>query len=83
VVLQHRVQSDRITMPFLDQESGRRVTAQVPLVLSPFMIDGVAASVGVRHMCPDTPAGDVVISANRGASSNTVVLAAHPGRGPR
>lgn len=83
VVLQHRVQSDRITMPFLDQESGRRVTAQVPLVLSPFMIDGMAASVGVRHMCPDTPAGDVVISANRGASSNTVVLAAHPGRGPR
>jgi hypothetical protein len=78
VVLQHRVESDRITMPFRDRDSGQQVTAQVPFVLSPFMIDGGAASVGVRHMAPGVPAGDVVISASRGARSNTVLLAPEP-----
>jgi hypothetical protein len=32
MVLQQRVQSDRITMPFRDLESGELVTAQVPSV---------------------------------------------------
>jgi hypothetical protein len=78
VVLQHRVESDRITMPFRDQETGQQVTAQVPFVLSPFMIDGGAASVGVRHAGPGVPAGDVVISASRGALQSTALLAAGP-----
>jgi uncharacterized circularly permuted ATP-grasp superfamily protein len=83
VVLQERVDSDLITMPFLDRESGRQVTAQVPFVLSPFMIDGAAASVGVRHMSPDAVARDVVISVSRGARSNTVVLTeGHPPHRP-
>jgi hypothetical protein len=75
VVLQHRVQSDRITMPFRDQNSGRQVSAQVPFVLSPYIIDGAAASVAVRHMGPGVPAGDVVISASRGAYQSTALLA--------
>jgi hypothetical protein len=75
VVLQQRVGSDRITMPFRDQSSGRQVCAQVPFVLSPFIIDGAAASVAVRHMGPDVPAGDVVISASRGAYQSTALLA--------
>jgi hypothetical protein len=75
LVLQHRVESDRITMPFRDQDSGQQVTAQVPFVLSPFIIDGAAASVAVRHTGPGVPArGDVVISASRGARPNTVLL---------
>jgi hypothetical protein len=49
-------------MPFRDLESGELVTAQVPSVFSPFMIDGVVADVGVRHMPPVVLAGDVVIS---------------------
>jgi hypothetical protein len=78
LVLQHRVESDRITMPFRDQDSGQQATAQVPFVLSPFIIDGAAASVAVRHMCPDVTARDVVISASRGARPNTVLLAPEP-----
>jgi hypothetical protein len=75
VVLQHRVRSDRIMMPFRDQDSGRQVSAQVPFVLSPYIIDGAAASVAVRHMGPGVPAGDVVISASRGAYQSTALLA--------
>jgi hypothetical protein len=75
VVLQQRVRSDRITMPFRDQDSGRQVSAQVPFVLSPYIIDGAAASVAVRHMGPGVPAGDVVISASRGAYQSTALLA--------
>jgi hypothetical protein len=75
VVLQHRVESDRITMPFRDQDSGRQVSAQVPFVLSPYIIDGAAASLAVRHMGPAVPAGDVVISASRGAYQSTALLA--------
>jgi hypothetical protein len=78
VVVQHRVESGRITMPFRDQDSGQQVTAQVPFVLSPFIIDGAAASVAVRHMGPGVPAGDVVISVGRGARPNTVLLAPEP-----
>ena len=62
-------------MPFRDQESGRQVSVQVPFVLSPYMIDGVAASVAVRHMGPGVPDGDVVISASRGAYQSTALLA--------
>jgi hypothetical protein len=84
VVLQHRVASDRITMPFRDQDSGRQVSAQVPFVLSPFMVDGAAASVAVRHMGPAVSAGDVVISASRGAYQSTALLAPEPPEhGPR
>ncbi|MEN3267019.1 MAG: hypothetical protein V7646_3913 [Pseudonocardia sp.] len=78
LVLQHRVESDRITMPFRDQDSGQQVTAQVPFVLSPFMIDGAAASVMVRHMGPGAPARDVVINMRRGAHTNTVLLTPEP-----
>jgi hypothetical protein len=78
VVLQRRVESDRITMPFRDRETGQQVTAQVPFVLSPFMIDGAAASILVRHMAPGVPAGDVVIGMGRGARPNTVLLAPEP-----
>jgi hypothetical protein len=78
LVLQHRVESGRIAMPFRDRDSGHQVTAQVPFVLSPFIIDGAAASVAVRHTGPDVPARDVVISAGRGARPNTVLLAPEP-----
>jgi hypothetical protein len=78
VVLQQRIASDRITMPFRDQESGQQVTAQVPFVLGPYMIDGAAASIAVRHMGPGVAAGDVVISAIRGACQSTAVLAPEP-----
>jgi hypothetical protein len=79
VVLQHRVEPDRVTMPFLDRHAGQLVTAQVPVVLSPFMIDGAAATVLVRHMGPDAPRNGV-ISASRGAHPNTVLLADNPGQ---
>jgi hypothetical protein len=78
MVLQRRVESDRITMPFRDQDSGRQISAQVPYVLGPYMIDGAAASVAVRHMGPDVPVGDVVISASRGAYQSTALLAQEP-----
>ncbi|MGY1621485.1 hypothetical protein ACI789_04725 [Geodermatophilus sp. SYSU D00965] len=75
LVLQRRVRSDRVAIPFRDQDSGRQVEVQVPFVLSPYMIDGAAASVAVRHMGPGVPDGDVVISASRGAYQSTAVLA--------
>jgi hypothetical protein len=78
VVLQHRVEPDRMTMPFCDQGSGQQVTAQVPFVLGPYMIDGAAASLAVRHMGPGVPARDVVISASRGAYQSTALLAPEP-----
>lgn len=74
VVLQERVEPDQVTMPFFDQVSGQQVVARVPFLLSPFLIDGAAADVSVRHMTPDTPTGDVVISVDRGGCWNTVVL---------
>jgi hypothetical protein len=74
VVLQERVVSDRMTMPFHDRESGRRVTARVPFVLGPYLIDGAAASVAVRHMGPDVPSQDVVIGASRGGYQSAAVL---------
>jgi hypothetical protein len=83
MVLQRRVESDRITMPFRDQDSGRQISAQVPYVLGPYMIDGAAASVAVRHMGPDVPVGDVVISASRGAYQSTALLAQEPPHGSR
>ena len=78
LVLQHRVESARLTMPFRDRDSGQLTTAQVPFVLSPFIIDGAAASGWVRHMEPGDSARDVVINARRGARSNTVLLAPEP-----
>ena len=78
VVLQHRVESERITMPFRDQDSGQQITAQVPFVLGPFVIDGAAASVAVRHMGPGVPARDVVISVSQGACQSTALLAPEP-----
>jgi hypothetical protein len=82
VVLQQRVESDRITMPFRDHESGLQVTAQVPYVLSPYIIDGAAASLAVRHMGPGVPATDVVISVSRGACQSTALLAPEPHTSP-
>jgi hypothetical protein len=76
VVLQQRVEPDRITMPFLDRVSGQQVSAPVPFLLSPFLIDGAAADVSVRHMTPDVPAHDVVIAVDRGGCWNTAVLLA-------
>jgi hypothetical protein len=78
VVLQHRVESERITMPFRDQDSGQQITAQVPYVLGPYVIDGTAASVAVRHMGPGVPARDVVISMSHGACQSTALLAPEP-----
>jgi hypothetical protein len=75
LVLQRRVAADGTTMPFRDRDSGHQVTAPVPFVLSPFIVDGAAASGAVRHMIPGGPAADVVISAQRGARPNTVLLA--------
>jgi len=84
VVLQHRVESDRMRMPFRDRDSGQQVTAQVPCVLSPFIIDGAAASVAVRHMGPGVPTRDVVIGASRRACQSTALLAPEPpAQGPR
>jgi hypothetical protein len=74
LVLQHRVEPARLTMPFRDRDSGQQATAQVPFVLSPFIIDGAAASVLVRHMGPGVSARDVVINTRRGARPNTVLL---------
>ena len=78
LVLQRRVESAHLAMPFRDRDSGQQTTAQVPFVLSPFIIGGAAASVSVRHMGPGDFARDVVISAGRGAYGNTVLLAAEP-----
>jgi hypothetical protein len=78
VVLQERVVSDRTPMPFHEPDSGQQITAQVPFVLSPFMIDGAAAGIYLRHMGPHVPAGDVVIGARRGACESTVLLAPQP-----
>jgi hypothetical protein len=84
VVLQHRVEPDRTTMPFHDRDTGEQVTAQVPFVLSPFLIDGAAASVKVRHMGPGVPTRDVVIGASRRACQSTALLAPEmPAQGPR
>lgn len=74
VVLQDRVESDRITMPFVDRSSGHQTTLRVPAVISPFLIDNAAASVAVRHPNPDIVGSDVVISASRGACPNTTLL---------
>jgi hypothetical protein len=78
LVLQRRVESGRITMPFRDRESGQHVTTRVPFVLSLFMVDGAAADVLVRHMTPGFPTGDVVIGMRRGARPNAVLLAPEP-----
>ncbi len=78
LVLQRRVESARLAMPFRDRDSGQQTTAQVPFVLSPFIIGGAAASVSVRHMGPGDFARDVVISGRRGACGNTVLLAPEP-----
>jgi hypothetical protein len=75
LVLQHRVESARIAMPFRDRDSGQQVSARVPFVLSPFLVDGAAASGAVRHMAPGVPEGDVVISSGGGARPSTVLLA--------
>jgi hypothetical protein len=75
LVRQRRVEPDLVPMPFLDQDSGQQVTAQVPYVLSPFVIDGAAASVLVRHTTPSAPMRDVVIDTRLGARDNTVLLA--------
>jgi hypothetical protein len=84
VVLQRRVESDCITMPFRDRDTGQQVTAQVPFVLSPFIIDGAAASVAVRHTGPGVPTRDVVIGASRRACQSTALLAPElSAQGPR
>ncbi|GAA1177726.1 hypothetical protein [Pseudonocardia alaniniphila] len=75
LVLQRRVEPDLVPMPFLDPDSRQQVTAQVPYVLSPFVIDGAAASVLVRHTTPGAPIRDVVIDTRLGARANTVLLA--------
>lgn len=78
LVLQRRVESARITMPFRDRESGQQVTRSVPFVLSLFMVDRAAAGVLARHMTPDLPAGDAVIGMRHGARPNAVLLAPAP-----
>jgi hypothetical protein len=78
LVLQRRVESAHLAMPFRDRDSGQQTTAPVPFVLSPFIIGGAAASVSVRHMGPGDFARDVVISARQGACGNTVLLAPEP-----
>ncbi|GAA1199575.1 hypothetical protein [Pseudonocardia alaniniphila] len=75
LVLQRRVESGRVTMPFRDRESGQQVTARVPFVLSLFMVDRAAAGILARHMTPDLPAGDVVIGMRHGARPNAVLFA--------
>jgi len=75
LILQHRVESARLTMPFRDRYSGQQTATQLPFVLSPFIIDGAAASVHVRHMGPDVSAQDVAINVRLGACPNTVLLA--------
>ena len=75
LVLQRRVEPDLVPMPFLDQDSGQEITARVPYVLSPFVIDGAAASVLVRHTTPGAPMRDVVIDTRLDARDNTVLLA--------
>jgi hypothetical protein len=62
-------------MQFHERDSGQQITAEVPFVLSPFMIDGVAGSLYLRHMGPYVAAGDLVIGAFRGAYESTVLLA--------
>jgi hypothetical protein len=78
LVLQRRVEPDRITMPFRDRESGRQVTTRVPFVLSLFVVDGAAAGILVRHMAPDLPGGDEVIGMRHGARPNAVLFAPEP-----
>ncbi|WP_433286326.1 hypothetical protein ACQPZQ_30125 [Pseudonocardia sp. CA-142604] len=78
VVLQERVVSDRTPIQFHELDSGQQITAEVPFVLSPFMIDGVAGNLYLRHMGPYVAAGDLVIGAFRGAYESTVLLAPEP-----
>jgi hypothetical protein len=60
LVLQRRVDPDLVAMPYLDQDSGKQITAEVPFVLSPFAIDGAAASVWVRHLPPGGSKGVLI-----------------------
>jgi hypothetical protein len=78
LVLQRRVESGSITMPFRDRESGQQITARVPFVLSLFMVDRAAAGVLARHMTPGLPAGDAVIGMRHGARPNAVLFAPEP-----
>jgi hypothetical protein len=65
-------------MQFHEPDTGQQFTAEVPFVLSPFMIDGAAGNLYLRHMGPYVAAGDVVIGAFRGACESTVLLAPEP-----
>jgi len=73
LILQHRVESTRLAMPFYDRASRQQVIAHVPYVLSPLIIDNVAASVGLRHTAPGVCGQDVAIYAR--GRWNTVLLA--------
>ncbi|GAA3102552.1 hypothetical protein GCM10010464_77540 [Pseudonocardia yunnanensis] len=75
LVLQRRVAPDLVAMSYLDHGSGQQVTARVPFVLSPFVIDGAAAGVWVRHTTPDARNRQTVIDTRLGAHPNTVLLA--------
>jgi hypothetical protein len=82
-VLQQRVTPDQVTMTFFDQTSGGQHSAEVPFLLSPFMIDGAIADISVRHMTPDVPDHDVVIAVDLGGCWNTVLLLPEePGAAP-
>ncbi|MFG2985936.1 hypothetical protein ACGFYQ_32605 [Streptomyces sp. NPDC048258] len=81
VVVQRRVDSDTVRMPFLDPSSGAQCDLRLPYVLSPFLVGGRICGALVRHVGPDRTGGRV-INLGAGAVANTTLLAARP-RAPK
>lgn len=74
VVLQRRVEPDRVTMPFLAPADGTRATARLPFVLAPFLVGGRITGALVRHLAPGDSSGAGAINTGTGAVVNTVLL---------
>lgn len=82
VVVQQRVDSDTVWMPFLDPSSGAQCDLRLPYVLSPFLVGGRICGALVRHAGPDRT-GSRVINLGAGAVANTTLLTARtPDHGP-
>ncbi|WP_218204953.1 hypothetical protein [Kitasatospora aureofaciens] len=74
VVLQRRVDSDLVDMPFLAPATGRQCDVRVPVVVGPFIVDGRISGTLVRHFGPENPGAGRIINTRTGATVNTLVL---------
>ncbi|UUU43909.1 hypothetical protein [Streptomyces sp. NBC_00162] len=82
VVVQQRVESDSVWMPFPDPSSGAQCDLRLPYVLSPFLVGGRNCGALVRHAGPDRT-GSRVINLGAGAVANTTLLTERtPDHGP-